>query len=334
MDLILLPPETADSSELPWLFTGDGRLRFERMMNWLAAEGVAFDVYVFLTPATGDAREHALDLLSAARRRARNTFALVPVASVETALLSTLERRLIENVLLISGDDAPGSDCLGPDRAALRALEDHISENPNSRLQFGAWMSPESGSANFRKARLYPAAGISPAVINPPAFALPSKRNGKLPPPPAEFLEGLLGCELYSNSLTIDGQGNVLACPRDESVNPAMGSLATHPAEELIVRRGRCSPLAGCMEPCLDCSLRGRFYWANRKTWKLSELFRTGLEQKVERGNALSHLEAIPQRDLAAAPAEELERDLRAFEERLAAWGEGMEEWDAGSPGR
>ena len=88
------------------------------------------------------------------------------------------------------------------------------------------------------------------------------------------------------------------------------------------------------MEPCLDCSLRGRFYWANRKTWKLSELFRTGLEQKVERGNALSHLEAIPQRDLAAAPAEELERDLRAFEERLAAWGEGMEEWDAGSPGR
>jgi hypothetical protein len=327
MDIILLPQEIA-AAEIPWLFTDEGRLRFERLMSWLSSESVQFDVYAFLPGGSGAAEERTLDLLAAARHRARRAFVLVTVASVTPALLAALELRSIENMLLLASDDT-----LDQDKEALRVVEEHIAAKPNTSLLFGAWLKPAPGTANFHKTRLYSGAGISPAVINPPAFTLPSAgeaHNGQASPP-EELLGGVFGCELYSNTLTLDGQGNVRACPRDESVNPDMGSLVYNPAEDLVVRRGRCSHLAGRMPMCRACGLRGRFSWAQQKTPKLTALFLAGKERTGVPSGPLSTLEAIPQRDLAVASSEELEKDLHAFEERLAAWSQGMEKWEADS---
>lgn len=326
MDIIILnAPAAADESERPRVFSHAGVAALERLIAFMGEDQTPFDVYAWFPLAEEEQRAAIVALGTRLRDFPGAAYLLLPALELSADLLALLEQHEVVNLILLSSGEP-----LVREAEALRSVRAHLDTRPDSALAFGAWVEDRDGADNFKRARLYQRAGISPEVVTAPPIARTRRAGAAIVPP--ELFEGIAKCSLYANALTIDAYGEVRLCPRDEEGSVVLGNLFTATPEDLVMEKGGRMSGVGTYGPCLTCDQRARFTWPERKSLRMEQLLSSGAQRGGAADDPFARLGVIAHRNLAAAGDDAVASDLSAFEERLQAWSETMKELDPSGP--
>lgn len=293
MDLIVLPGAAPAGTQLS---------RLNDLLAWLAADTEPVDVYLF-APADPSGDGPFFDFVRALQPVPGFAYLVVPSARIDHALLARIEENGIAYVIV---DD----DGIHEVESALSGIASYFDATPDSSLMLGVWS--ELGGAGIDRQRLlrWSEIGIAPEVVRPRPFPRGVSDAAAIDVPP-QLLANLLGCALYTGTLTIDAAGCVRACPRDTAARAAdLGDLNDAP-EELIVRRAQNAPRVGELSICHSCTAHGRFSWLLRRGDTATTLWNAGRPSTASNPSP---------RVLPAAAEDDVDATLRDFEQRLEQW--------------
>jgi hypothetical protein len=271
MDVIILG--NAGGLGTNWLLSAEGLGRLGNLLAWLARQHTAFDAYFVVPPESPALAEPLAALASGLLPAIPGLGHLVlDGEGTTTDVLQTVAKYGLPSVIVNIGPSR------SHDALVLRALAASRSGHAEN-MTLTVWLAPADDGDDLERARGFTRCGVSPDAVAPPLLPIPREGSDQTParaPIPREMLAGSMMCDLFANTLTVTGDGAVIACPRFNGV-ARIDRLLDEAPEALIVRRGAAfnGLMAGPI--CLSCSVRGRFLWPERKSPEEDSLFSYGM---------------------------------------------------------
>lgn len=335
-------PEPANESGVPAppIYAPAARAEVRRIINWLADQGDQPRFFAWLPEVAEGQTDHFTDLVFDFARDGR----ILPICIVELRLLTPdLAKRLYERglrrILVVDDPAVPVKDAIARVQAAREQLEE-MRRGPDGRLRpltpldwyaFSLWYAEPSTPGAYHRVRLLNGCGVPWEMISAPPLKLGAPGE-PLPEeaPAAPRHENGLPCPFFNNSITIQSNLDVLACPRFANTEGTIaGKLYRDSPEELMLNKGRRATTIGCTELCASCGLSARFHWEQKRPPIVDEYVKLG-----RREGGLGAKAEVPAQlegrhiDLAVVDEEQQAAELAAFEKSLEDWAADLEGLD------
>lgn len=255
---------------------------------------------------------------------------VVPMAAVREELLERLRDAGLVDVAFYCAAAEPAPE------SAIQTAATFSGKHPATRFRWRLWLEPARSSANLARVSLLQSAGLPFETVEVDAFfpPYPIPREAMESAPFLDFAVGT--CSLYEGTLTFNGLGQVVPCPRMSLGPDASASLVAHSPQALLQCKGGQARLVGRCEACLGCRARARFEWPSSHSQALTEWMAEGKRQAeadlrtgVARpfGSSRNEIE-----DLGTLTPEQQREELEKFEAQLEEWSAGMGGREDGQP--
>ncbi len=331
MDLFLLPPASAHADESRTWASPAGARALIPLLALAGPKPKMARVFAFF-PAQ-ESQETEAVMIEALREihatREAEVRVVAPVAAVREDLLEHLRQAgLVDIALSCSAEESAAA------ASAVQTAATFSGKHPATRFRWRLWLESSRSTNNLARLSLLQSAGLPFEAVD---------INALCPADPAELEEhesapvqhfASMACSLYEGSLTINGQGDVILCPRIVRAPGATASLLGHTPQALLQRKGWQAALVGRAGACLTCRSRARFEWSSSNAQTLKDWMAEGKRQAEASfgagiapppGPSSNEIE-----DLGSLTPEQQRDELEKFEAQLKVWSAGMGGWQDG----
>lgn len=313
-----LPRPSAVDAPRNTLLSEPGSQRLEELLSWFVdnkdSEG-GLDIYAALPKRAGEKAWLLKVFMRWSEKLSIGCFLLIAPDQLTTRLLQDLEAAGLTNLIFTANSNNDAQTETG-----LRILAEYFLNHTSSSLRFGFWLPGQSDEKNFLRLRSFLALGIPSKIVDSPLFTLAKAESDTKTQVPVELLPAFSICHIFSNTLTLDVEGDVRYCSRDAHKRTTLGNIFTDTPEQLMIRKGKHSRLAGKLEMCLSCRLRGRYSWLDKQGPRILQAHRKGLDWQGDGPRPPFQISEIEQKDLSAVTLAEQSEVLEEFALRLNEW--------------
>jgi len=317
----------------PGIYSPQGRERLDAVFNWFVSAGQTYRILAYMPRVGEGQRDWFRELL--AQLRLKYDAPCVVIIDLERFTPDLLMFLFFNGFRSVILEDRGTLSDEALD-AKLEIIREHtraISHDehgkprlirPGEQMLWALWTHTGPGMHHYARLQLLQKSGVTWQMVSPTQFNV----GGEETEPHQGDTPKSLPCVLYDNSITVDSNGDILACPRfARAGGTVVGNLFRDSVEETLLNRGRRSLAVGCTEHCITCAAAGRFFWHVDTNDIVKEYYAIGRRE----GNAPPvAVTAGPaegtQFDLGAADTARQEEELAAFEKSLESWAASMEE--------